>query len=149
MGRSFQHCDVRTNRTLTSALDSRTPSKMVYGVKPDLADSRVFGDPCAIVEPGKKLKELDDRAKMCLFLGYKYGGGGYRVWDPRESAVVESEKGLRSPTYHDLANDVQQLDVAPDEPLSTIASSLAVPDARPRLVVSNSLVVRHAPCCRD
>lgn len=64
---------------------------MVYSIKPDLADLRTFGAPCAnIVEPGAKLKKLDDRATMCFFGGYKYGGGGYRVWDPRKSVVVES-----------------------------------------------------------
>jgi hypothetical protein len=67
------------NRTLTSALDGRTPYDMAYGVKPDLADLRAFGAPCAIVEPGAKLKKLDDRVAICLFLGYKYGGGGYMV----------------------------------------------------------------------
>jgi len=61
-------------------LDGRTPYDMVYGVKPDLADLRAFGAPCAIVEPGVKLKKVDDRAKT----------GGDRVWDPRESVVVET-----------------------------------------------------------
>jgi hypothetical protein len=32
-------------------------------------------------KPSEKLKKLDDRATMCYFVGYKYGGGGYRVWD--------------------------------------------------------------------
>ena len=27
---------------------------------------------------------------LCVVIGYKYGGGGYRVWDPRRSVVVES-----------------------------------------------------------
>lgn len=27
---------------------------------------------------------------MCFFVGYKYGGGGYRVWDPKKRAVVET-----------------------------------------------------------
>ena len=75
------------NRTLTSALDGCAPYEMVYGVKLNLADLRAFGSPCAIVEPGAKLRNLDDRAIMCVFIGYKYGGGGYRVWDPRKSMV--------------------------------------------------------------
>ena len=75
------------NRTLTSALDGHAPYEMVYGVKPDLVDLCAFGSPCAIVEPGAKLQNLDDCAIMCVFIGYKYGGGGYRVWDPRKSIV--------------------------------------------------------------
>ena len=39
------------NRSPTSALKGSTPYKMVYDVKPDLANLRAFGAPCAIVEP--------------------------------------------------------------------------------------------------
>ena len=59
-------------------------------MKPDPAHLCAVGAPCSIVEPLKKLKKLDDRARMCFFVSYKYGGGGYRVWDPKGKAVVES-----------------------------------------------------------
>ena len=58
-------------------------------MKPDLADLRAFGASCAIAEPSARLKKLDDRARFCVFVGYKYGGGGYRVWDPEREVVVE------------------------------------------------------------
>jgi transposase InsO family protein len=69
------------NRTPTKALDGRTPFKALYGVKPDVSNVRAFSAPCAVVKPSEKLKKLDDRATMCYFVGYKYGGGGYQVWD--------------------------------------------------------------------
>ena len=78
------------NRTPTKALKGLTPFEVRYEMKPDLAHLRAFGAPCSIVEPLEKLKKLDDRAKMCFFVGYKYGGGGYRVWDPKGKVVVES-----------------------------------------------------------
>jgi len=53
---------------------------VLYGVKVE---------PCAIVEPKELLKKLDDRATMCFFVGYKYDGGGYRVWDPERRVVGE------------------------------------------------------------
>jgi len=43
---------------------------------------------------------------MCFFVGYKYEGGGYRVWDLKRQVVVESrdiiffEEGLPSPTLN-------------------------------------------------
>ena len=49
-------------------------------MKPDLAHLCAFG---AIVEPLVKLKKLDERVRMCFFVSYTYGGGGYRVWDPK------------------------------------------------------------------
>jgi len=38
-----------------------------------------------------KLKKLDDHARFCVFVGYKYRGGGYHVWDPEREVVVESQ----------------------------------------------------------
>jgi len=78
------------NRTLMRALKGLTPFEAHYETKPDLAHLRAFGAPCSIVEPLVKLKKLDERARMCFFVGYKYGGGGYRVWDPKGKVVVES-----------------------------------------------------------
>ena len=66
------------------------PNELVYGAKPDLADLCAFGTPCAIIRPGAKLRKLDDHAVMWVFIGYKYGGGGYWVWDPHAGKVVES-----------------------------------------------------------
>ena len=43
---------------------------------------------------------------MCHFVGYKYGGGGYRVWDPVRHSVLEAcdviffEDGLPQATFH-------------------------------------------------
>jgi len=46
-----------THRTLTKALDGRTPYKMC-DVKPDHADLHVLGALCAIVGANEKLKKL-------------------------------------------------------------------------------------------
>ena len=35
------------------------------------------------------MRKLDDRATTRFFVGYKYEGGGYRVWDPKRQVVVE------------------------------------------------------------
>ena len=37
------------------------------------------------------MRKLDDRATICFFVGYKYEGGGYLVWDPKRRAVVDPE----------------------------------------------------------
>jgi len=50
---------------------------------------RAFGASCVIAEPSAGLKKLNDRARFCVFVRYKYGGGGYRVWDPEREVVVE------------------------------------------------------------
>jgi len=78
------------NRMPTQVLGGRTPYEAFYGVKLGVSHLRAFGAPCAIVEPKERLKKIDDRATMCFFVGYKYEGGGYRVWDPKRQVVVES-----------------------------------------------------------
>lgn len=50
LGGNFSIATYTTYRMLTKALDRRTPYKMMYDVKSDLADLRVFGVLCAIVE---------------------------------------------------------------------------------------------------
>lgn len=80
------------------------PYEKLYGVRPDVSHLHTFGALCAIVEPKERLKMLEERATMCFFAGYKYGGGGYRVWDPNRLNVVESrEDSSPSPTLRDLA----------------------------------------------
>jgi len=92
------------NRTPTRVLKGLTPFEVRYGAKPDLAHLRAFGAPCSIVGP---LEKLDDQARMCFFVGYKCGGGGYRVWDPKGRDVMESkdvvfyEDGLPPSTLSD------------------------------------------------
>ena len=96
------------NRTPMKALDRLTPYEVLHGIKPGLADLCAFGALCTIVKPVAKLKKLDDQVRMCFVVGYKYSGGGYRVWDPEKKVVVKSrdvvffEDGLPSPPLHSL-----------------------------------------------
>jgi len=58
-------------------------------MKPDLADLQAFGASCMTAELSARLKKLDDHARFCVFVGYKYGGGGYHDWDLERELVVE------------------------------------------------------------
>ena len=85
---------------------------------PDVSHLPAFGAPFAIVEPTERLRKLYNRATICFFVGYKYEGGGYRVWDPKRRVVVESrdlvfvEDGLPPPTL----NDSRPQPIDEDEP---------------------------------
>ena len=119
---AFSTATYLCNRTPTRALDRLTPFELLYSMKPDLADLWAFGALCAIAEPSAKLKKLDDHARFCVFVGYKYGGGGYRIWDPEREVVVESqdviffEGGLPPPTLHNMTG----FDTDADEPLEQV-----------------------------
>ena len=119
------------NRTPTKTLNGHTPYEMLYDVKPALADLRAFGVPCAIVNPSEKLRKLDDWASMCVFVGYKYRGGGYRVWDLKKLIVVETrditlyEDGLPLPMYRELAALADDI----DEPVMQVPAAEPIPHA--------------------
>jgi len=74
-GRSLQPDDDVHNRVPTKALGGCMPFEVLYGAKSDASHLRAFGTPCAIVEPTERSRKLDDRAKMCFFVGYKYATG--------------------------------------------------------------------------
>ena len=79
---------------------------------------------------------------MCLFVGYKYGGGGYWVWDLRRHVVVESrdivffEDGLPQPTLGEL----QSTDA--DEPT---AHPVPIDVAVPLMQLTSALQVAPKP----
>ena len=58
------------NKTPTRALDGLTLHETLYSTKPDVAALRAFGAPCALVELAEKMKKVDERARICFFLGY-------------------------------------------------------------------------------
>ena len=39
---------------------------------------RAFGAPCAIVEPTERMRKLDDKRTVRVFMGYKYERGDHR-----------------------------------------------------------------------
>ena len=126
------------NRTPTEVLKGLIPFEARYGAEPDLAHLRAFGAPCSIVEPLEKLRKLDDQASICYFVGYQYGGGGYRVWDPK--VVVESmdgvffEDGLPPPTLADVKTMDPEPTTRDDEPLaSPLTTSVPTQNALPLL----------------
>ena len=59
-------------------------------MKLNISNLQAFSAPCTIVQASVKLKKFDDRVTICLFLGYKYSSGGYRVWHPERRVVVEA-----------------------------------------------------------
>ena len=115
------------NRMPTKALDRLIPYEVLHGTKPNLANLCAFGALCAIVEPAAKLKKLDDWVRMCFVVGYKYSGGGYRVWDPEKRVIIKSrdvvffEDSLPSPPLHSSLtpndNDDQAIIQQPPEHL--------------------------------
>ncbi|KAL5548408.1 hypothetical protein UlMin_003639 [Ulmus minor] len=65
------------NRSLSRALDLKTPEEMWSGKPPEFGNLRTFG--YATFAPQNDEK-LSPRSRKCVFLGYGKGVKGYRLW---------------------------------------------------------------------
>ena len=70
------------NISPTSALVDKTPYEVWFGQKPFVAHLRVFGCEAFMHVPKEKRSKLDNKAEKCIFIGYKDGIKGYKLWNP-------------------------------------------------------------------
>jgi hypothetical protein len=78
------------------AIEKKTPIEVWSGSTPDYTDLKIFG--CLAythVNNGK----LEPRAVKCIYLGYKPGVEGYKLWNPETRKIVIS----RSVTFDDAS----------------------------------------------
>jgi hypothetical protein len=78
------------NRSPSSMLDDKTPHKVWSGKKPSLQHLRVFGCDAYVHVPKENRSKLDKKAEKCIFIGYKDGVKGYKLWNPRTQKIVYS-----------------------------------------------------------
>ncbi|KAG8489027.1 hypothetical protein CXB51_017119 [Gossypium anomalum] len=91
------------NRSPSVAIEKKTPQEVWSGNPANYSDLKIFGCPAyAHVDNGK----LESRSIKCIFLGYKAGVKGYKLWCPENRKVVISR------------------DVTPPRPRPTPESSL-------------------------
>lgn len=79
--------DVRCrNRTLSKATD-RTPFELWHGYPPDISRFRVFG--CLAYDwiPKDRRDKLSPTAKRMIFIGFKNGTKGYKLYNPETGKV--------------------------------------------------------------
>jgi hypothetical protein len=66
------------NRSPSSMLDNKTPQEVWTGKKPSLTHVKVFCCEAYCHVPNESRSKLD-KAKKCIFIGYKYGLKGYKI----------------------------------------------------------------------
>ena len=76
------------NRSPSSTLDDKNPQDVWIGKEPSLTHLKVFGCEAYVHVPKEKRSKLDNKAKKCIFIGYKYGLKGYNIWNPKNKKVV-------------------------------------------------------------
>ncbi|KAG8492474.1 hypothetical protein CXB51_009570 [Gossypium anomalum] len=75
------------NRSPSVAIEKKTPQEVWSGNPANYSDLKIYGCPTyAHVDNGK----LEPRSIKCVFLGYKAGVKGYKLWCPENRKVVIS-----------------------------------------------------------
>ncbi|KAG8497256.1 hypothetical protein CXB51_008476 [Gossypium anomalum] len=75
------------NRSLSIAIEKKTPQEVWSGNPANYSDLKIFGCPAYAHVDNRK---LEPRSIKCVFLGYKAGVKGYKLWCPENRKVVIS-----------------------------------------------------------
>jgi hypothetical protein len=78
------------NRSPSSTLVDSTPHEVWFGKKPSLSHLKVFGCDAFVHVPKEKRNKLDKKVVKCIFIGYKDGMKGYKLWDPASRKTMYS-----------------------------------------------------------
>uniref|UniRef100_A0A2N9GRZ0 CCHC-type domain-containing protein n=1 Tax=Fagus sylvatica TaxID=28930 RepID=A0A2N9GRZ0_FAGSY len=78
------------NRSPRVALDGKVAEEVWTGQEVDYSFMRIFGCSAYVHISGEDRSKLDPKSKKCIFLGFKKGVKGYKLWDPVAQKVVIS-----------------------------------------------------------
>jgi hypothetical protein len=78
------------NISPSSTLDDKTPQEVWIGKKPSLTHLKVFGCDTYVHVPKENMSKLDKKDEKCVFIGYKDGLKGYKIWNLETKKVVYS-----------------------------------------------------------
>jgi hypothetical protein len=70
------------NQAPSSTLDDKTLHEVWTGKKPSLTHIKVFGCEAYVDVPKENKSKVDKKAEKCIFIGYKDGLKGYKLWNP-------------------------------------------------------------------
>jgi hypothetical protein len=78
------------NRSPSSVLDDKNPHEVWSAKKPSLQHLRGFGCDAYVHVPKENRSKLDKKDGKCIFIGYKDGVKGYKLWNPETKKTVYS-----------------------------------------------------------
>ena len=78
------------NQSPTLALIDKTPQEVCTGKKPCIKHLIFFYFDAYVHVPKEKRRKLDNKVEKCIFIGYKDGMTGYKLWNPITKKIVYS-----------------------------------------------------------
>ena len=91
LGRGSGYCMLSDNKSPLSTLGDKTPQEVWNGKEPSLTHLKVFGYDAYVHVPKENRSKMDKKAEKCIFIGYKDGLKGYKLWNPKTKKVVYSQ----------------------------------------------------------
>jgi hypothetical protein len=76
------------NMSPSSALVEMNPHEVWSGKKPSISHLKFFGCDAFLDVPKEKRRKLIKKAVKCIFIGYKEGMKGYKLWDHASRKTV-------------------------------------------------------------
>jgi hypothetical protein len=76
------------NKSASSSVDDKTPQEVWSGKEPSLTHIKIFGCDAYVHVPKENKIKLDKKVEKCIFIGYKDGLKGYKIWNPENKKVV-------------------------------------------------------------
>jgi hypothetical protein len=70
------------NMSPSSMIFETNPNELWLGKNPLVSHNKVFGCDGFIHVPNEKRSKLNKKEIKCIFIGYKEGMKGYKLWDP-------------------------------------------------------------------
>jgi hypothetical protein len=92
------------NISPSSVLDDKNPQEVWTGKEPSLTHLKVFGCDAYVHVPKENKSKLDKKVEKCIFIGYKDGLKGYKLWNPETKKVVYS----RDVVFREMKDVVKQ-----------------------------------------
>ena len=139
------------NRSPSSALEDKTPQEVWTSKKPSLSHLRVFGCDAYVHVLKEKRTKLDSKSEKCIFIRYKDGLKGYKLWNPVTRKVVYSRdvvfREVKDVIQHELQpKEPEKIEFEPKEEESDSAAEEESEDEEPQTpVVRRSVRERRQP----
>jgi hypothetical protein len=79
------------NRSPSSTLDDKNTHEVWTGKKPSLDHLRVFGCDAYVHVTKENRSKMDNKVEKFIFICYKYGVKGYKLWNPKTKKTIYSQ----------------------------------------------------------
>ena len=73
------------------ALFDKMPYVAWDGKRPSLAHLRIFGCDSFVHIPKERRQNINSKLENCIFVGYKNGAKGYKLWNPTIGTAIYSK----------------------------------------------------------